>query len=317
MACSLLIRKINFIAVCTRPAEIRSFSPHMLRGAFGNTLAWLSRVYSDERSMENKEFESIYENVFKARNQGKYKPHIGGVNYNPYFFECERFDRRRFSPGDELAFSAVFMGDFANRHIPKIITAIKLMVAGDICGNFDCFVLGSAAEESNGGQYYNENGYLAPLPEAWDWSDRYNIPGTVAGISIVFRRNAPFVFTSKTEGAQPRLPFRSFVEKTLQRVEALCTDFSKGEQAIDDWEGLLERAGEAASEESADSRTRFLIEQTGRSKTGETTWAVSGRIDYSGSLKEFLPYINVCSVLHIGKGASMDGSGHYDWEIIA
>ena len=316
MACSLLIRKINFVAVCTRPAEIRSFSPHMLRGAFGNTLTWLSRAYSDDRSRENKVFESIYENVFKAENKGKYKPHIGGVHYNPYFFECERFDRRRFSPGDKLAFSAVFMGDFANRHISKIITAIKLMTSGDICGNFDCFVLESAIEESNGSPYYEEGEYAASLPEAWDWSDQYNIPGTVSGVAIAFRANAPFVFTSKAQGAQTHLPFRMFVEKTLQRVEAICTDFSKGEQIIDNWDSLLERAEEVTSKESADPDNCFSIIQTGRSRSGETTWAVSGRINYYGELKEFLPYINVCSVLHIGKGASMDGSGHYDWEII-
>ena len=316
MACSLIIRKINFTAICTRQAELRSFSPHMLRGAFGNTLTWLSRAYSDDRGMENKAFESIHENVFKVQSRRKYKPHIGGVNYNPYFFECERFDRRRFAPGDRLIFSAAFMGDFTNSHIEKIITAVKLMVTGDLCGNFDCFVLESATEESSGGAYYGNGGYPAEMPEPWNWSDQYNIPGTVSAISIVFRENAPLVYTSKAPGEPPHLPFKSFFEKALQRVEAICTDFSEGEQSIDEWDGLIARAENITAEESSDPETPFTIKQTGRSKAGETTWSISGRIDYSGNLKEFLPYINVCSVLHIGKGASMDGSGRYDWGII-
>jgi len=288
----------------------------MLRGAFGNALTWLGRRYSDERGAGNDTYLAIYDEIFKVSGQRKYKPHIGGVSYNPYFFECDRFEKRHFSPGEQLTFSTVFIGEFADRHIQKLITAVKLMVEGDICGCFDSFVLEAAVEDSNGLMYYKEGKYYDPAPEGWYWSDKENVPGSCSEIIVVFDENAPMHFTADLSNPGKKLSFKNFFEKVLQRIEVLCTDFSSGTQLIEDWDGLLERAEAISCDVPADTETPFLIQQNGRTKSGEGRFLASGEIRYAGNLTEFIPYIEACSVLHIGKGSSMDGSGHYTWRAL-
>jgi hypothetical protein len=55
---------MNIIAVCTRKAMRKDFSPHMIRGVFGNALTWLGlfgRVYSEYQSPGNRLYGHYYE----------------------------------------------------------------------------------------------------------------------------------------------------------------------------------------------------------------------------------------------------------------
>jgi hypothetical protein len=309
MSFSLKIRKVNFTARCTHSASLRRFSAHMLRGAFGNTLVWLSRPYSKDRSRVNRRYDRINSEVYKSEGTGKYKAHAGGIHYNPYVFECEAFDERKFPPGDRLKFSAVFAGDFADAHVTDLIKAVKLMIEGDFCGEIDCFALETAQEDSNGEHYYKDGRHCG-TPPCWDWCDRYNIPGPVQKISICFDEKSPASFTGESKETLADLPFELLFKQALCRVEGLCVDHSGGEQTIENWDGLLNRA---ASVRVLSSSLRILenikVQQKG------PDFGITGEISYGGELTEFLPYINVCSVLHIGHGTSLMGLGRYDWRI--
>ena len=287
----------------------------MLRGAFGNVLHWLGREYTDERSMENQIYLDLYEKVYKNERHGKQKPHMPG-DFNPYFFECEMFESRKYQAGDTFSFSATFMGNFANRHIESIVTAIKLMIEGDLCGNIDCFVLESATDELKGGIYYSNGNYANKMPEAYHWSDQGDIPVTVSALSITFDKEAPLMVTTKSPSMDVHLPFTDFLHRVLQRVENICVDFSNGEQIITEWEGMMARSSAISYKEVYGSAAPFSILQIGRSKSGELRWIVSGKIIYTGDLTEYMPYIDAGSVLHIGKSSSLAGTGRYEWRII-
>ena len=176
------------------------------------------------------------------------------------------------------------------------------MVEGDLGGNIDCFILELTAEESNRHDYYRDGRYSDTIPEPWRWSDHYEIPSPISKITVVFDENARLHFTTDYSVNNTRFPFNVFIEKTLQRIEALCTDFSCGDQLIEDWDGLLSRSFSVSTEEITDSETPFSIRQISVSKSGKIHWIVSGAIRYSGDLTEYFPYIDVGSILHIGKG---------------
>jgi len=85
---TLKLYQIHFIAVCTEEAELRSFSPGMLRGAFGNTLEWLARGYSERRSAHlNEVYGKLIHGVFKNQTTHRHKENAGGKPYNPFVFE--------------------------------------------------------------------------------------------------------------------------------------------------------------------------------------------------------------------------------------
>jgi len=310
MTLSLQIRDIEFTAVCTSAAQLRSFSSSMLRGAYGNVLEWLARGYSERRSEHlNAAYGKLANGVFKNESSHAHKENAGGKPYNPYLFECESFKQKDFKPGDELKFSLILFGDFACSQARLIVTAVKLMLQGDIGGCIDSFELCAATERSVGAHYYS-GGRYCEMPETYQWSDDKNISGPVGRIGLSFGSDFPLYLRYVDPETVRRLPFHILILYCLDRIEGLCRDYSQGMQKIDDRQGLLQRA-EAVSISSSN------LSLTGKypPKVRGPVQCAYGDIEYAGDLTEFLPYINACSIAHIGSETSRLGWGRYRWKI--
>jgi hypothetical protein len=314
---NLKIRKMVFTAVCTNPTTLRYFSPNVIHGALGWTLGWLSGEINDNRrslSRENLIFGEIYRTVFKSDNKGKEKRYGNKSKFNPYIVECKSAENVRFKQGDELEFSIVFVGDFACSHSRELAMAIKLMLEGDFGGSFDCFALKTVTEDSNGGLYY-ENGTYYDNPPCWEWCDRDNIDTQISKISIVFDEQSPVCLRRTAISEMERLPFPLFMKMIMIRTEHMCVDHSGGEQVWENDEALVNGAESVEMTFTGLARKRIQIPKLKGSAAGIYE-AVYGEIMYAGDLTRFLPYINLCSVLHIGYATSLMGLGGYRWRIL-
>jgi hypothetical protein len=130
----------------------------------------------------------------------------------------------------------------------------------------------------------------------------------VRKISICFDEKSPAAFTGESKEILMNLPFELFFKQSLRRVEGLCTDYSGGEQTIENWDELLRRAASVRIlASSLRIREHIKLQQKG------PDFGIVGEISYGGDLTEFLPYINICAVLHIGYGTSLLGLGRYNW----
>ena len=308
MTLSLRIRDIEFTAVCTSETQLRSFSASMLRGAYGNVLEWLARGYSERRSEHlNESYSKLIHGVFKNESSHTHKENAGGKPYNPYLFECESFKQRTFKPGDELKFSLILFGDFACGQVRRVVTAVKLMLQGDIGGCIDSFALSAAIDRSNGAQYYHDGRYCE-MAEAYHWNDSENPCNFVSRIRLSIDRDFPLYLRYVDPEIISHLPFPVLMTYCLDRIEGLCRDYSQGLQRIDDRQGLLCHA-EAVEVSSA----KLSIIQKYPPKVRHPVPCAYGEIDYAGDLTEFLPYINICSIVHVGSETSRLGWGKYQW----
>jgi hypothetical protein len=111
---------------------------------------------------------------------------------------------------------------------------------------------------------------------------------------------------------QADLPFHVLARAMLRRVSSLLAIYGDGEPNLD-YKGLVKRAETVRVAESDlawfDWR-RFSFRQDHDMLMG----GVTGSVTYEGSIAEYLPFLNFCQQVHIGKQTSF-GLGKFKTEI--
>ncbi len=105
-----------------------------------------------------------------------------------------------------------------------------------------------------------------------------------------------------------RIDFSTIIRNLLQRV-ALLSYFHCGEEIDGDMKGMIDRAKKITLESSELSWydwERFPKKQRKKLKMG----GIVGVAKFSGNLDEFLPYLSIGELVHIGKGTSL-GLGRF------
>jgi hypothetical protein len=311
MALMLEIRQIRFEAICTKPAELSGNIGNVLRGSFGNTLMWLARSY--DSTLQNT-YSEILGKVFKNTEPSMYHPHSGPTMYEPYAFDCSGVREGSYCVGDELAFTLVLMGEkccFAE----NVITAVKLMLTGNVGGNIDSFALLAAIEEANGGKYF-DSGSMLPLPASWEWNDSLSVEKPIKEIEIIFPgRVLPNHLLNFKRQKAYQLSFSKLMEAVLRRLEGLCIDHQKDRNcSCDEWDMLLSLARDI---DITESDLRIISTPLGKSKNYKQSRYpeyFEGRVKYRGVINPFFSYIDACSILGIGRNTVL-GYGRFKYRI--
>jgi hypothetical protein len=105
------------------------------------------------------------------------------------------------------------------------------------------------------------------------------------------------------------LDFQSFFRTLLHRI-SLLSYFHCGKELDLDFTGLIERAGRVVTE-SKSLRWHDWERWSARQETKIKMGGVVGRIEFSGDLGEFLPYLRQGEMVHVGKGTAF-GLGWYE-----
>lgn len=110
------------------------------------------------------------------------------------------------------------------------------------------------------------------------------------------------------EALATRLDFHVLIRNLLRRLSTLSY-FHCGRQLDLDFKGLIARA-EQVTTEKAELRWVDWQRYSTRQKTKITMGGLVGQASYSGSLVEFLPFLRLGELVHLGKG-TVFGLGHY------
>lgn len=97
----------------------------------------------------------------------------------------------------------------------------------------------------------------------------------------------------------PELPFHVLVRAMLRRVSALFEHYDQGEPELD-YSGLVQRSQRV---EAVDSSLKWIDwkRYSHRQDQAMMMGGLKGSITYKGDIGEFLPLIDLCSMVHLGK----------------
>jgi CRISPR/Cas system endoribonuclease Cas6 (RAMP superfamily) len=109
------------------------------------------------------------------------------------------------------------------------------------------------------------------------------------------------------------LPFHVLIRAALRRVSSLFSFYNNGEPELD-YRGLVKRAEEVCIKENQlkwyDWR-RYSFRQ----EQGMLMGGITGKVVYEGKIAEFIPLLELCEKLHIGKQTAF-GLGKFEMEIM-
>ncbi|PIE68205.1 MAG: CRISPR-associated protein Cas6 [Deltaproteobacteria bacterium] len=130
-------------------------------------------------------------------------------------------------------------------------------------------------------------------------------PGAVSSddvLRLTVTLETPLRLKFKNRINNADLPFHVLIRAMLRRVSALFACYAGAEPALD-YKGMLDRA---ASVKIVDGRLKWYSWQrySNRQKQRMPLGGMIGSVTYEGKLAEYLPLMNVCSHVHIGKNTS-------------
>ncbi len=105
-----------------------------------------------------------------------------------------------------------------------------------------------------------------------------------------------------------RFQFEPFMRAVFRRSSTLASLFSSSEWELD-YSSLLERAMEVNAD-APDHTVERWERYSARQDVGVTMFGFTGQVRLGGNLKEFLPFIKLGELIHVGKGTTF-GMGKY------
>jgi hypothetical protein len=303
MGASLDIIKISFIARCVRRARVYPHVTPALRGAFGCTL---SRLFDKGDGKP-----SLYQILFKNETEGVYSDKYVSGKPNPYVFEAPIQIRQTLSVGESLSFSLTLFG-LACGYVPEILFTIEQMLIGNIMNNERAFKLDAAANYFTGEPLYADGaacGNIGSAARPWRWTDAVDPDKPASRIHIRFIEPASIKENGRPAGD---ISFLLLLRANLNRIKLLTSVYGGTFKGID--QDSLEEC--ASSVKTAGSSLRDAsFTAFSRTKMQKKIYhGMVGDIEYEGGLTQFLPYINIGAVLHVGRNTVL-GMGQYVWRI--
>ena len=226
---------------------------------------------------------------------------------HPFVIEPPLDSKTGYAPGEEIDFGLVLIGR-ADDYLPYFIYAFDELGKLGIGKGKARFRLDTVERE---GQilYEGKAGVLKPFSAPLPVSPDPTLACQAAN-SLSLRFLTPLRIVSNGElNSTP--DFQSILRTLLRRI-SLLSYFHCGIDLDLDFSGLIERAGQVVTE-SRSLRWHDWERWSARQETKMKMGGVVGRISFSGDLGEFLPYLRMGELLHVGKG-TVFGLGWYEIE---
>jgi hypothetical protein len=272
---SLKLIKLNFATEATRGAYLPPYLGNTLRGALGQSLYRRNCSRSNgDCSYCSNASGCPYACVFKSQAQ------VEGLDSvpNPFVISFEWDKKYRYDPGDHLDFSITLFGK-ACLWKSEIIEAVSEMFQKKL----SCLSLVGS-----------------DVAFVQEWSDEGELP-QIEAVSIYLK--TPLVFLS-SKSLVSEIDFSSFIDSAFGRIAGITDTYGEAEFILP--YSMTHRKPKIISENKLET---VAIKQEKQPIVG-----LVGEIRFSGELTRYMPYLDLCSELHMGKMTTR-GCGRYEFEI--
>ncbi len=297
--------KYTFSCKFDRPGILPPYKGSTFRGVFGLALkkvvCALKRQECEECLLKKR---CVYALVFET--PLAFEPPEGlrvSVAPHPFVIEPPTTDQTEFEAGEYIDSSLILFGD-VNDNLPYFIYAFdqigKIGLGRRINGRRAGFTLKSVS--SNGIAVYSDKDKKI---RQRSFVDRLEIPVSTNHEDTRFRIKVSLKTPLRLKYAnklKTDLPFHVLVRAMLRRISSLCICYAGGEPDLD-YKGLLNRAADIAIEDNG-LKWHAWERYSNRQKQRMPLGGMLGEIIYNGRLTEYLPLLDICSKVHVGKNTS-------------
>ncbi|MDP2643536.1 MAG: CRISPR system precrRNA processing endoribonuclease RAMP protein Cas6, partial [Desulfobacterales bacterium] len=231
------------------------------------------------------------------------------VTPHPFVLRPPETQKQSFSKDDELVFNLLLFGDL-NKRLPYFIYAFQQAgrrgIGKRINGRRPKFSLKQVS--ARGFEIYSDATETIEQADAVETLsvNRENVPQQASRVRLELKTPLRLKFNNRIERD---LPFHVLVRAMLRRISSLFTAYAGGEPDLD-YKGLLERAATIRTQDNQlfwHDWERY----SNRQKQRMPMSGMAGSVTYEGDLGEFLPLLDICAKVHIGKNTAF-GLGKID-----
>jgi hypothetical protein len=301
----MLFGRYEFTCRLETDAELPYYKGSTFRGVFGRALKQvvcaLKRQECDDCLLNQK---CVYTLVFKTPVSGKNsrdaKDSRMAAPPHPFVIEPPLTIKTHYPAGSSFDFTLLLMGE-ANNYLPYFIYAFdqmgKIGIGKKISGGRGRFVLetvqnGDAVIYTSASQKLNMNGSLKKLC----LKPAETPPEKTIRLKLNLETPLRLKFDNRL---QAELPFHVLVRAMLRRISSLMNAYGDGEPSLD-YPGLVKKAETvriADNHLSWYDWERYSFRQEEKMLMG----GMAGSVTYEGDIDEFLPLIEFCEQVHLGK----------------
>ncbi len=270
------------------------------RGAFGGCL---KRAVCAVRQKECHDCllssRCVYARLFEQKSWKSDDAMRTSAQPHPYVIEPSNDSRTRMKAGDNFNFDLLLFGEM-NESLPYFVYAFELMGdqgVGKKTGEHRArFKLQHV--RSQGIELYDPERRKLQVPPQLEMMQLQQTTPTEKIFTISIALNTPLRLKSGNQ-LQDKLEFPLLVRTMLRRVSTLFNAWGDGEPQLD-YRGMVQRAEQV---QVIDGHLRWhdWERYSNRQELAMNFGGMLGSVTYHGPLAEYLPLINLCQKLHIGK----------------
>jgi len=233
---------------------------------------------------------------------------------HPFVIEPPQSSQTHYPGGSYLKYNLLLFGEY-NSKLPYFIYAFdcmgKIGIGKRINGKRGKFTL---KKVKYGDQLiYEKNERKVTMPDALQslsFIDLNNISGEEKRLKLELHTPLRVKFRNQL---QTELPFHILVRAMLRRISSLFFYYGNGEPSFD-YKSLIREANQI---QIVDSNLKWFDwrRYSNRQEQAMLMGGITGSIVYEGNFAKYLPLIEVCSKIHLGKQSTF-GLGKISAELI-
>jgi len=313
----MLFGKYKFSSVFINDAILPPYKGSTFRGGFGHALKYvvcnLSNQTCEECLMAK---ECVYIRLFEPKLLEKHFPEVKQMSTipSPFVIEPPLTEKSHFIPNDAFDFNLLLFGD-NNKFLPYFVFAFDQMgkkgVGKHIDGHRGQFKLKTVKHEKQ--LIYSDEKFVTDNIENMETLTidvDNNNNKQINAVKIIIDTPLRFKINRKIS---TELTFERLVRVMLRRVSFLLASYGPGNPDLDYTEIIQKAKSVKMSNNNLKwyDWNRYSARQDRKMNMG----GLVGSVVYEGSIEQFIPFIDFCSKVHIGKQTTF-GLGKIRWEVL-